>query len=340
METKLQFDRKRSKVKFCPCGKSNKNGKFVPFIGFNDKGYCHSCGKTFFPDSDTQQPVKFNPKPEPPKPPDTINNSLVDKSLAGYASNNFVTYLLTIFPEQTVNDLCSSYKIGTSRHWGGSTIFWQVDVNGNVRSGKIMKYDSSGHRVKEPFAHITWVHRLLKLEAYNLQQCLFGEHLLSQHPEKIVCIAESEKTAVICSGHLPQFLWLAVGSLSGITAQRFRPLKGRKIFLYPDLNAYKQWQEKAATLHGFDITVSDLLQKKADHIEGGYDIADFLTATRQQPTEPTKAEPTKQFIQICEMVKAGKPIYEAVEAYKINDAALYQLEHLAALHRLKAAKTS
>lgn len=31
-----------------------------------------------------------------------------------------------------------------------STIFWQIDINGNVRTGKIMKYDGkTGHRIKE-----------------------------------------------------------------------------------------------------------------------------------------------------------------------------------------------
>ncbi|MBT4969895.1 MAG: hypothetical protein HOM80_12890, partial [Bacteroidetes bacterium] len=47
---KLELDKKRFRVKNCPCGKSNKDGKFVPYIGYEDKGYCHSCGETFLPD--------------------------------------------------------------------------------------------------------------------------------------------------------------------------------------------------------------------------------------------------------------------------------------------------
>jgi len=48
----LQLDKKRFRVKHCPCGKSNKDGKFVPYIGFETHGYCHSCGKTFMPGKD------------------------------------------------------------------------------------------------------------------------------------------------------------------------------------------------------------------------------------------------------------------------------------------------
>jgi len=38
----------------CPCGKSNRDGKFVPFVEgtrvLTNAVYCHSCGRTFYPD--------------------------------------------------------------------------------------------------------------------------------------------------------------------------------------------------------------------------------------------------------------------------------------------------
>jgi hypothetical protein len=37
---------------------------------------------------------------------------------------------------------------------------------------------NTGKRIKEPFNHATWVHSVLKLPEFNLQQCFFGEHLL------------------------------------------------------------------------------------------------------------------------------------------------------------------
>ena len=43
------LDKKRFRVKHCPCGKDNKDGKFVPYVGYENKGYCHSCGEIFLP---------------------------------------------------------------------------------------------------------------------------------------------------------------------------------------------------------------------------------------------------------------------------------------------------
>ena len=46
----MELDSKnRNKVKYCPCNKSNKDGKFVPFKDHTRFGYCHSCEKSFSP---------------------------------------------------------------------------------------------------------------------------------------------------------------------------------------------------------------------------------------------------------------------------------------------------
>ena len=44
-----------------------------------------------------------------------------------------------------------------------------------------MLYNSeTGKRIKEPYNHVTWVHSVLHKDDYNLKQCFFGEHLLSE----------------------------------------------------------------------------------------------------------------------------------------------------------------
>ena len=96
--------------------------------------------------------------------------------------------------------LMSEYRVGTSKHWPGSCVFWQIDINGRVRTGKVMLYDAeSGKRVKEPYSHLTWAHSLLKLPDFNLRQCFFGEHLLPMNRGKPVALVESEKTAMVAS---------------------------------------------------------------------------------------------------------------------------------------------
>lgn len=215
-----------------------------------------------------QRPVSFIPV------------EIFKESLKDHNQNNFVKFLLTIFESEKVNEAIENYFIGTSEHWPGAIVFWQIDNNGKIRTGKIMQYDAmSGKRVKHPYNHITWAHTLLKQPDFELRQCLFGEHLLKVEPLKPVAIVESEKTAVIASIYLPQFIWLAAGSLTNLTIERCSILKGRAIALFPDLNGFDKWTDKAKELaHLATFTVSDLLERGATKAERkqGLDLADYL----------------------------------------------------------------
>ena len=97
-----------------------------------------------------------------------------------------------------------------------------------------------------------------------------------------VAIVEGPKTAIICSHRLADsgFVWLAVGGKSYLKPERLAALRGRKITLYPDLNAYTDWQKRAETLRaeGFDVEVSDVLERFATDEDraNGLDLADFL----------------------------------------------------------------
>lgn len=210
---------------------------------------------------------------------DYISADVFSATQAGYHGNTFVQYLTSLFGQVNTSELIRKYSIGTSKYWAGATVFWQIDMAGKIRTGKIMLYDAStGKRIKKPFNHITWVHSVLKLPNYSLKQCLFGEHLLKGNGMP-VAIVESEKTAVIASVYLPEFVWVAVGSLSNLNAEKCSVLKGRDVVLFPDLNGYKKWNTKARELDGItSMAVSDLLERKAlpNEREQGMDIADFL----------------------------------------------------------------
>ena len=221
--------------------------------------------------------IKFN---EPEKEPSFIDAKLLDKTLSSYDQNNFITYLKTLFNESTVNDLIDKFKIGTSKHWQGSTIFWQVDVSGRIRTGKIMQYDANkGKRIKMPYDRIQWVHKVTKAIDFNLKQCLFGEHQLIDNKLPIA-VVESEKTAIIATGYLPQFTWLASGNKQGLSVDKCNTLKNhnnsKPVILFPDLNAFKDWEQKARL---YKFKISDLLEKKgtAEEKQSGLDLADYLT---------------------------------------------------------------
>jgi rubredoxin len=211
--------------------------------------------------------------------PSFISNAIVYQSLGSLAPNNFITYLTGLFGAEITAQLAGRYYIGTARHWPGATVFWQVDDNQNVRTGKIMLYNpDTGKRIKEPRNYITWAHCLLKQPSFNLQQCLFGQHLLKGNTQP-VAIVESEKTAVIASIYLPKFIWLATGSLSNLNPKKCQALKGRNVTLFPDLNAYDKWRQAAYKL--YPITryyISDLLERRATPLQRqqGLDLADCL----------------------------------------------------------------
>jgi hypothetical protein len=257
----------------------------------NNCGY-HYTPKQYFQDTnisfDTPQPKTYKPRPVTPQPKpvsfipvEVFKQSLqIDKTVLQVAeTNHFVKFLIALFGVEVANQLVSRYFIATSKHWNGATVFWQIDTQGKIRTGKIMLYSpTTGKRVKEPFNHISWVHKALKKPEFELRQCFFGEHLLIDKT-KPVAIVESEKTAVIASVYLPQFIWVAVGSLTNLNAEKCSILKGRTVTLFPDLNGFEKWSNKAKELSHIAIfNVSDLLERKATEAERkqGLDLADYL----------------------------------------------------------------
>ena len=150
----------------------------------------------------------------------------------------------------------------------------------------MISYNKLGKRTK----YINWMHSINlkqhKVDKFNLSQCLFGEHLLHKN-KKVIAIVESEKTACIMSMLFDKYLWLATGSLNGLSEKKIQVLKERKIILYPDLgieglngSPFSIWNMKCDQFKkmGFDIEISDLLEKKGTDYEkrNGYDIADYF----------------------------------------------------------------
>lgn len=217
---------------------------------------------------------------EPAKPPkaSTISNEYLGRSMGNYEANTLLSWMASLpgWSWNIVNDVAELYRVGTSKD--GWTIFWQIDEAGKKRSGKMMAYDTDGHRLKTGYTQ-DWIHSKLKrvghIETFELVQCFYGLHIVDD--SKPIAIVESEKTALIASQYLPQFHWIASGQLHGINEYKMKPLAGRSITLFPDIGAYTQWKEKASELKDMaKIKVSTLLETKAPEKHKGYDIADYL----------------------------------------------------------------
>jgi hypothetical protein len=266
----------------------------------------HYTPKQYFQDNnisfDTPKAYKPRPVTPQPKPVSFIPVEVFKASLKAHETNHFVQFLINLFGVEVASQLVSRYFIATSKHWNGATVFWQIDTQGKVRTGKIMLYNpTTGKRVKNLELPVYWVHKALKQPEFELRQCLFGEHLLIDKT-KPVAIVESEKTAVIASVYLPQFIWVAVGSITNLNAEKCSILKGRTVTLFPDLNGFDKWSSKSKELSHLTIfTVSDLLERKATEAEKkqGFDLADYLIkydykAFALPEPEATEPPPTVQ----------------------------------------------
>lgn len=248
-------------------------------------GYCdhkNSCGyhlppREYFKD----HPIPFAPHttllhiPDKPKLLYTLPTELVDKFHS--PASTFCHWLASIAREKGI-DLAlarkayEDYRLGcTANH---EVIYWQIDMQGKVRSGKIMQYDAqSGHRK----ISLKWVHSELKKQGrltkdFQLSQCLFGEHILAHRKTDTVCLVESEKTAVCCSVFFPEFVWVASGGCGGLNAEKLHVLENRRVIVYPDAGELDKWSKILKSSELTDYTMIDWLEK----YKANTDLVDVL----------------------------------------------------------------
>ena len=144
-----------------------------------------------------------------PKVTSYIDLDIVNQSLQRYPDNKLFQFLSAQFGEAETLKLMEKYKVGTSKHWDGATVFWQTDYQNRVRTGKIMLYNTTtGRRIKEPYNHVTWVHSVLHKGDYNLKQCFFGEHLLPKDKNVLSHWSKARKRQSLLPTTYPNFYGL------------------------------------------------------------------------------------------------------------------------------------
>jgi hypothetical protein len=315
----------------CPsCGEKKKFTRYIDTFT-NEQladhvGRCErsdSCGYHFTPKEyfkENPDHVKQNDRaitiaPLPKREPSFIDKSVFAKTLKRYDKNIFTSFLSYAFGAELAKSIIDKYQIGTT--YNGATIFYQMDLQEKVRSGKIIKYNildsqntfNSQDCKRDKNLMPSWVHKTLKLEDFNLTQCLFGEHLLIDE-SKPVAVVESEKSAVIASIYLPQYVWLSCGGKEGLSNSKIQVLRNREVVLFPDLGGYEKWSEKAKEIEliAKSVKVSNILEVVATDAErtSGFDLADFLL--RSPP--PNKREPER--IEIENPANNSSPHFDRV----------------------------
>jgi len=260
-------------------------------------------------------PKNFKPQPKI-EIKKTINEPIFfdletfKKTLSNYEKNTFIQNLLynVQFPFEVdeVTKVIELYRLGTiaNGYRTGANTFPFIDINNNVRAIQVKQFDKLNHTTGTDFLHsiIEKFHTRNNkplpewLEAYTKQDkrisCLFGEHLLSKYPNNLIALVEAPKTAIYGTLYfgLPNnptdLIWLAVYNKSSFTFDKLKVLKGRFVYVFPDLSkdgtTYKEWETKAkdfeSRLPKTRFIFSDLLEQLAPETDKnkGCDIADYL----------------------------------------------------------------
>lgn len=205
--------------------------------------------------------------------------------------NNLMQYLSKFFPQLDLMRVTKAYHLGSTRK--GEIIFPEIDMQGRCRSGKVMMYGTDGHRVKNERDAVDWLHARYmrqqgkKASDFRLRQCLFGEHLLTERPDEMVALTESEKSAIICALVFPDFIWVSCGGKHGFKPDLCKPLAGRNVLVYADADAVDEWREKIAQLTFCkSIRLSDW--SKGEPQGSKRDIADLiLEEQKRKQVKPT-----------------------------------------------------
>ena len=293
---RYQLERYRGRGSRYTCPQCHRKGTFTRYIDtYNNNiyvsenvGKCNridKCGyhytpKQYFADNphkrDDGELVKntgiFTNSPSPKRSLsrsiDTIPEWVFEYSRTIGVVPDHVRWLVAMFGVERAEEVFNLYEIGSTKD--GRTIFWQRDSEDRLRTGKIMAYDTTTGKRKKTAGAIDWVHSVLRREGilpeeWQLSQCLYGEHLLADNPDHIVALVESYKTAHIGAILRKDMVWCATDSLQGLTAERLKSLKGRKVLVYPDEGkGYATWVAKLADISrdvGFSYEVSRFVEE-------------------------------------------------------------------------------
>ena len=293
-----------------------------------------------------EQGDKTDWKPLPPKrikkpldKPKTafIPVEVLSRTRTGYEQNTFIQNLhkRVAFPfeSQDLEKVISLYHLGTVQNGyrKGANTFPFIDIKDNVRAVQVKQFDNQNNTTSTDFLHsIIGKHHAQYneplpewLKAYNMNElkvsCLFGEHLLSRYPHNPIALVEAPKTAIYGTLYFgppkqpKNLIWLAVYNLSSLNYEKCKALKGRDVYLFPDLSkdgkTFELWSNKSAEiqkrLQGTSFRVSNLLEQLAPENDRnqGKDIADYLIKQdwrlfrkqniQEQPPQPELEKVTK-----------------------------------------------
>jgi len=377
------IDLKKKGVRYlglCPFHDDRHIGSFVVY----PKGNCYKCfvcgasgdsvkflmenQKMTFPDvirwlgkkySIEVDDVPFDYTPRPPRPaPPPLKMLVLPKYLmartltdAELERDNLIRWIKTGIKWDTVQrsrikKVLSEYCVGHGKN--GHTIFWQMDTEGNLRTGKMMKYYPEGHpkfgkRDREASWNFDFIHATLSRhwdekkhemtdeppypfpDLYDPDKqepslTFFGMHLLKHYPRATVHIVESEKTAMLMAiayGNHATQVWIACGGLEMLSRERLAPIinQGRKVILYPDRDGIAKWKAKAKQI-GYDRIQVDTDPVLKWWREGDGEKADIADVVIRMINN---SKPLTTIQDVAKEMTAAKPLIDKLNLTIDND---------------------
>ena len=220
--------------------------------------------------------------PQPPQlPPVYICPDDIAKAASKAPLSTLYNFLCRPFRADEVNRAFQLYRVGATREFGSvpgmmGAAFPYIDCSGRCVDVKLMAYDTNGHRRKNGYS-ANWHLAKAKLNDRRAPWPLFGEHLLNLKPSAPVAVVESEKTALIASIALPGYVWVATGSKQNLNAERCRALKGRAVYLFPDVDGAEEWTRRGLELAKQGFIVHNCAEVVTENAKNaGDDIADII----------------------------------------------------------------
>lgn len=232
----VTFSKRRTR---CPeCNSSDGFAGLVSIDGVHcgdplRHGKCHACDAMIWPDDAPSEP---SPYQKTERGPAAIVGPEIMQQTSGEDSS-LHRVLINIGGPAMASHL-RQWNVGTDAE--GWTAFHLIDARGHHRTTKRIQYDSTGHRIdgKAGFGVRLASGKMVHLGNGNgHERCLFGEHWLADGAAMIdhrdgsprlhsydsttpIVFVESEKTAVVASFMMPQWVWIATGGVNGLSQER------------------------------------------------------------------------------------------------------------------------
>jgi hypothetical protein len=183
--------------------------------------------------------------------------------------NGLSSYLLERYGED-VREHLDAWDIATDGQ--GNCVFWYRDETGELATAKVVPYSSeTAKRRKRDQSPIAWTSNgkqvrvdclfgLVKGTNKETQEAvvvsfssskgftapLYGAQFLTEETLDVpVVLVESEKTAVVGSLFLPEFVFVATGGANGLTREKAQALAGRDVLVLLDADSAGKRSEES-----------------------------------------------------------------------------------------------